>query len=243
MSSTQPAVAILAKAPGAGRSKTRLCPPCTAEQAALLAEAMLLDTFDAVLASRLGRRVLFLEGPPGPWVPDGVEVRVQRGDGQAARIASAFVELDEPAILIGMDTPQLTAQMLDDAGARLLEPGVDAVLAPASDGGWWLAGLKVPNAAAFLEVPMSRTDTIEHQRRRLSSLRLRWVEVGELADVDDWPSAGRVAAGAPDTRFARLFGRIAGAVDDGRATTSPDGRPPSGGPAEHAWSGNDGSEP
>jgi uncharacterized protein len=202
------AVAILAKEPRAGKSKTRLCPPFTADEAARLAHAMLLDTFDAVLSTRSTRRVLFLEGRPGSWIPGGLEVILQSGEDHAARIGAAFAALDQPAILVGMDTPQLTAEILDDACARLADRSVDGVLGPAADGGWWLAGLRIPNPAAFHGVPMSQADTLERQRERFASLGLRWAELPELADVDDWASASTIARAAPSTRFARLFNEL-----------------------------------
>ena len=43
-------VIVLAKAPVAGRVKTRLCPPCTPAEAATLAEAALADTLAAAVA-------------------------------------------------------------------------------------------------------------------------------------------------------------------------------------------------
>jgi uncharacterized protein len=203
------AVAILAKEPRAGRSKTRLCPPFTPKEAAQLAHAMVLDTFDAVLECRAARKVLFLQGRPGTWIPDGLEVMPQSGQDHAARIGGAFEALRQPAILIGMDTPQLTAGMLDDAINLLSDPDLDAVLGPATDGGWWLAGLNAPRADAFLEVPMSRPDTVEHQRERFASLGLHWAELPDLDDVDDWGSALKIAGAAPWTRFAQLFEELA----------------------------------
>ena len=217
MNRGETAVAILAKEPRAGRSKTRLCPPFTPREAADLAHAMLLDTFDAVLKSRAARKVLFLHGRAGPWIPDGLEVMPQSGEDHADRIGGAFDALHQPAILIGMDTPQLTARMLDDACDRLCDPDVDAVLGPAADGGWWLAGLSVPRAVAFRGVPMSRPDTAEHQRERFASLGLRWAELPELDDVDDWQSGAKIADAAPWTRFAQLFGELAPAVRRARA--------------------------
>ena len=65
---------VMAKAPVAGRVKTRLCPPCTPGEAAGLAEAALADTLDAVLEAGAGRCILALEGEPGPWLPAGFEV-------------------------------------------------------------------------------------------------------------------------------------------------------------------------
>src|SRR3954453_11163757 len=81
---------VIAKAPVPGRVKTRLCPPCTPVQAAALAEASLRDTLAAALRTRADRRVVVLEGAPGPWLPAGFEVIPQRGTGLAERVASAL---------------------------------------------------------------------------------------------------------------------------------------------------------
>src|SRR4051812_46906716 len=104
---------VIAKAPVPGRVKTRLCPPCTPRQAAALAEAALCDTLHAGLAARAARRVLALDGAPGPWLPAGYEILPQRGDGLAERLANAFADVDGPAFLVGMDTPQLEPHILD----------------------------------------------------------------------------------------------------------------------------------
>jgi len=75
---------VLAKEPVAGRVKTRLQSEFTAQEAAALARASLVDTLGAVLAARASRRVLALEGDPGPWLPAGFTVAGQRGDGLVA---------------------------------------------------------------------------------------------------------------------------------------------------------------
>ena len=64
-------VLVVAKAPLAGFSKTRLCPPCSPQEAADIAEAALADTLIAVASCRADRRVLALEGRPGSWLPSG----------------------------------------------------------------------------------------------------------------------------------------------------------------------------
>ena len=79
------------------------------------------------------RRLLVLDGVPGPWLPVGIEVLPQRGQGLAERIAVAFADAYRtrplPMLLVGMDTPQLTA-----AAAHLLAPATDAVLGLAAQG-------------------------------------------------------------------------------------------------------------
>lgn len=198
-------IVVIAKAPLAGRSKTRLCPPCTEAEAAGLAEAALRDTLDAVVATPAERHVLALEGTPGDWLPDGFEVVPQRGRGLAERLAHAFDCTGGPALLVGMDTPQLTAAMLGDAAAALAGPNVDAVLGPALDGGYWAIGLQRPNPEVFANVPMSVSSTAAVQRRRLRALGLRHVELPGLRDVDTIADAHAVAAEAPDSRFARAL--------------------------------------
>src|SRR5205807_5507305 len=86
-------IIVLAKAPVPGRVKTRLCPPCDPAQAARLAEAALVDTLRAVAAPRWDRRVLVLDGTPGPWLPGRFEVLPQRGDGLDERLAHAFTDV------------------------------------------------------------------------------------------------------------------------------------------------------
>ena len=129
---------VIAKAPVPGEVKTRLCPPCTPEQAALVARAALEDTLSTVDDCPAARRVLVVAGEYP--VPAGWEVVRQRGDGLGERLAAAFTDAARleplaPALLVGMDTPQLTPELVARLGAGLER--ADAVLGPAGDGGWW----------------------------------------------------------------------------------------------------------
>ncbi|MFC9590565.1 DUF2064 domain-containing protein [Streptomyces sp. NPDC056944] len=192
---------VIAKAPVAGRVKTRLTTVFTAQQAADLALAALQDTLAAVLATPARRRVLVLDGEPGPWLPDGFEVVPQGTGGLDVRLAAAFALTGGPALLIGMDTPQVTP--------GLLAPGLDfteadAWFGPACDGGFWALGLAEPDPVLLLGVPMSAAHTGEVQRRRLADAGLTVRDLPELCDVDTPADAERVAAAAPSTRFAAL---------------------------------------
>jgi len=195
-------LAIIAKAPVAGCSKTRLSPPCTPEQAAALATAALADTLQAVAATPVARRIVVLDGAPGPWLPAGeFEVIAQRGGDLAQRLAAAFADIAEPALVVGMDTPQLTPRLLTHALDALARS--DAVLGPAPDGGYWAIGLRRSDDAVFAGVPMSDPATCAVQRARLRARGLMTRELAPLRDVDDIADAYAVAALAPRTRFAR----------------------------------------
>ncbi len=202
----------IAKAPVAGVSKTRLCPPCTPEQAATVAEAALADTL-LVLASAAeeigARAVLALDGAVGAWLPPGLEVICQRGDGLDERLAHAFDDAGAPGLLVGMDTPQITSTLLSEAVRLMQGPDIDAVIGEAVDGGWWAIGLREANERVFLGVPMSAATTCAEQRARLAALDLTVGELPVLRDVDTFDDAVSVAAEAPATRFAAAVAGLA----------------------------------
>jgi rSAM/selenodomain-associated transferase 1 len=200
------ALAVIAKAPVAGRSKTRLTPPCTPEQAAALAAAALADTLAALLATPADRHVVVLEGARGQWIDPRFDVIAQRGDGLAERLAAAFTDIGEPALVLGMDTPQVSPAQLTDAIDRLTS--ADAVLGPAPDGGYWTIGLQRADDAVFEGIPMSVPATCAAQRARLHELGLTTRELSSLRDVDDIDDASAVAALAPQTHFARTFAAL-----------------------------------
>jgi len=188
---------VIAKQPVPGRVKTRLVPPCTHEQAASLAEAALADTLHAVLMVPARRRVLVLEGRPGPWLPAGFDVVAQCGGPLDERLAAAFAAVRGPALLIGMDTPQVTPGLL-----TVDWQAADAVFGPAADGGFWALGLRVPDPALLRGVPMSTTRTGAIQRARLVAAGLRVADLPSLRDVDTAADAVAVARQAPQSRFA-----------------------------------------
>ena len=201
-----PALIVIAKAPVAGRVKTRLCPPCTPEQAADLARASLQDTLHAAARSSAGRRIVVLDGEPGPWLPSGFEIIPQRGDGLEERLAAAFDDVGEAAFLVGMDTPQLTPELLD-SGLKAVITG-DSAFGAALDGGYWGLGLRTPDAAVFAGVPMSSSRTGVVQRAQLAMLGLHPAILPPLLDVDIFGDALAVAAEAPETRFAAAVAAI-----------------------------------
>ncbi|CBG67611.1 DUF2064 domain-containing protein [Streptomyces sp. LBUM 1478] len=194
---------VIAKEPRPGRVKTRLTPPFSPREAAALAEAALVDTLSAVAAAPADRRVLVLAGKPGPWLPPGFDVVPQGDGGLDERLAAAFALCDGPALLIGMDTPQVTPELL------AVEPGgCDAYFGAAEDGGFWALGLTRPDPALLRGVPMSTPVTGAVQRARLVSAGLRVRDLPVLRDVDTAADAEAVAAVAPHSRFAAELSRL-----------------------------------
>ncbi|WP_231591038.1 TIGR04282 family arsenosugar biosynthesis glycosyltransferase [Saccharothrix sp. ST-888] len=209
-----PTLLVVAKEPLPGRVKTRLTPPCTPEQAAALAEAALADTLRTLSTVPAGRRLLVLDGAPGRWLPPGWEVVPQSAGGLDRRLAAAFAHAapDAPALLVGMDTPQVTARMLAEPLSAARRAGVDAWFGPAADGGFWALGLARPTAALarrlLLDVPMSSEGTGAALLDRLDGMTVHHLPV--LTDVDSARDAAEVAVLAPTGQFARRWQSVAG---------------------------------
>lgn len=208
-------VLVVAKAPEPGRAKTRLAATLGDDVAAQIASAALLDTLDAVAAAPVAARVVALTGTLDN-AAGSAEIRErlgaftvfeQRGDDFADRLVYAHADAAStgyPVLQIGMDTPQVTPELLGDCARRLLE--MPAVLGMAHDGGWWLIGVHTPDAAQCLRgVPMSQSDTGDLTRKALHDNGIDVALVQPLADIDviDDVAAVRQACGRT-SRFARL---------------------------------------
>ena len=207
-------VLVVAKAPVAGLAKTRLIPIGGPRQAAKLAAAALLDTLAAVLATPGTHPVVAMTGELAD-AERAAELRdllrlctviPQRGRDFGERLANAhadIVHFGRSVLQIGMDTPQLTPRLLTESIDRLHAPGIEAVLGPATDGGWWALGLRSPcHARVLRDVPMSRADTGARTRAALIRAGLRVGDLATLSDVDTAADAIRVAGAAPESRFA-----------------------------------------
>jgi rSAM/selenodomain-associated transferase 1 len=241
MTSLAAQLVVIAKAPVPGRVKTRLTPPFSPEQAAGLAAAALADTLAAVARARATRATIALDGEPGDWLPPGFLVTLQRGGGLDERIAAAmddaYARLPVPVVLVGMDTPQVTPELLDSALGPLADGTADAVFGPAADGGFWLLGLRHPDPALVLGVPMSAADTGQAQLARLTGAGLRVHELPERTDVDSAAEAIAVALAAPRSRFAATLRAMLEPPASGQPRASPAASGRAARPADPALAG------
>jgi glycosyltransferase A (GT-A) superfamily protein (DUF2064 family) len=190
---------VIAKAPAPGRSKTRLTPPCTPEQAAAIAAASLGDTLDAARRVPDTRVVVALDGAADGLDLAGCTVVPQIEGEFGARLAAACSDAmagdDLPTLLLGMDTPQVSPELLTRCLDRLEAAGPGtAVLGPSTDGGWWALGLhSAASARVLARVPMSRADTGACTRTALEDTGVTVAGLPTLTDIDHFPEALTVA--------------------------------------------------
>ncbi|WP_072690222.1 TIGR04282 family arsenosugar biosynthesis glycosyltransferase [Rhodococcus marinonascens] len=213
-------VLVVAKAPVPGFAKTRLATEIGDTRAADLAAASLLDTLDAVAAADVTHRVVAMTGDLDRAVGTeditsalrGFTVIQQRGGSFAERLvhahADAFRAFAVPILQIGMDTPQVSAALLEESAAILTQQK-RCVLGPAEDGGWWVLG--VPDAVmaeAILPVPTSRPDTGRLTRDALVASGAEVVDLPMLRDVDYAADVGPVADECPASSRFRAARKI-----------------------------------
>jgi rSAM/selenodomain-associated transferase 1 len=207
----RPTVLIVAKAPVPGRSKTRLVPPLTAEEAAALQEALLLDTLAACRREVPGTGVLYDEPEDAPHlrrlVGDETRLVLQsgRGLGDALRGAIAAHARDGPVALVSGDVPGLPEGAVGRA-FEALDAGADVVLGPAADGGYWLIAMREAHDEPFREIPWSTPSVLALTLERCSHAGLevalleRWrdidtpVDLAELARLDGAADAPRTTS-------------------------------------------------
>ena len=209
------ALLVVAKAPVPGLAKTRLAAGVGDRAAADIAAAALLDTLDAVADAPVAARVVALTGSlDDACAGDEIRRRLadftvvpQRGTGFAERLANAHLDAARaagglPVLQIGMDTPQVTDELIGECARELL--AADAVLGLARDGGWWVLGVTDAATADCLRaIPMSRSDTGAVTLAALGDTVAHVSLVQTLADVDTVDDVQAVRRHcSPDSRFA-----------------------------------------
>jgi uncharacterized protein len=214
-------VLVVAKAPAGGRSKTRLVPPLTPEQAATMHEALLLDTLDACRGEAADVRVLHAapqEAAELAKLAPGFPLELQEGRGlaDALRLAIARHAVKGPVAIVSSDIPGIPTGSLSAAFAAL-GAGADVVVGPALDGGYWLIAMREPHELPFRDIPWSTPAALAVTRRRCEEAGLRIAELEQWRDVDtlvDLAFLCRHAEVLPAPRTRELVGMLGALVPE-----------------------------
>lgn len=181
---------IFVRDPVPGAVKTRLAPPLSPEEACALYEAFLRDLFRRVQALRSVRVTVFRAGEApdrlAPLVPGGWAVEPQRGADLGQRLAHATDRLlagGARAVVIGSDSPDVPVQTIRRAFQRIKHK--DVAVGPASDGGYYLVGLRAPAPGLFEGVPWGTPGVLEGTLANIERLGLSLAVLPVWYDVDD----------------------------------------------------------
>ena len=183
----------MAKAPLPGTVKTRLVPPLTAEQAAQLYRALLLDQFEHLRALGGVARYVF-------YAPANAEMlfrdlagadytyRAQSDGDLGERMKQIIADLwrlgHQNLVLIGSDLPALPLAILDKAFVQLARADRRVVLGPSEDGGYYLIGMNQPVPALFANMTWSHPQVLAETTRRLDVLGVSYDLLSSWFDLD-----------------------------------------------------------
>jgi uncharacterized protein len=187
---------LMAKQPQPGKTKTRLSPPLTPQEAALLYEALLKDSLD--LVSRIANTDLAVAvSPPGslPYFreisPPGALLIPIEGENVGVCLERSFQALFEigyrKGFAIHTDGPSIPAVYLEEANQALDK--VDLVIGPGEDGGYYLIGMKQPRPELFQNISWSTGDVLTQSLAKARFLNLTvhltpvWYDVDFLPDL------------------------------------------------------------
>jgi rSAM/selenodomain-associated transferase 1 len=191
------ALAVMTKAPEAGKVKTRLTPPLSSEEAAALNTCFLRDTAAAIArtAEQGIARGIGVYTPVGAEaaytgiLPDEFDLVPQRGDAFGERLAFATEDLlrlgFDSLCLIDSDSPTVPQQAFAQAVQLLSQPNDSVVLGPSDDGGYYLIGLKKMHRQLFEGIDWSTERVLEQTIQRAREIKLPVHQLPTWYDVDD----------------------------------------------------------
>jgi rSAM/selenodomain-associated transferase 1 len=193
MATRADALVVLAKAPLPGNVKSRLVPPLSAEQAADLARALLLDQLNHLRS--LAGADLYLAFAPAEsesmmrrLVPARYRCFPQAGGDLGQRMQAAFAELFDGGyqriVLIGGDLPAVPLPFFEQAYAFLRSSEQSVVLGPSSDGGYFLVGCNCLTPQIFSGIDWGQPHVLEQTVARLAAFKIAYQLLPEWFDVD-----------------------------------------------------------
>jgi rSAM/selenodomain-associated transferase 1 len=190
-------IAIMAKASAPGRTKTRLVPPLSFEEAAQLNTAFLQDIAANIQAAA---RVVPIAGYAA-YGPAGAHAFFERtlpdrfghfeaslpnfGDCLQLAIETILARGHGSAAVLNSDSPTLPPVLLGEMADALARPGDRAVLGPSADGGYYVLGLKHLHRRLFEDIAWSTSRVAEQTLARAREIGLPVHVLPIWYDIDD----------------------------------------------------------
>jgi rSAM/selenodomain-associated transferase 1 len=196
------AIGVVCKAPKPGATKSRLAAAIGAEAAAQLSSCFLRDVASAIgaIPAHSGWSGYAVYAPAGAenllrgLFPPSFGLLLQADADLGNVLFGATRELfavpHDCVLLVNGDSPTLPTRFLVQAIEALRMPGDRLVLGPASDGGYYLIGLKHPHRAIFTGIEWGTASVARTTLRRAQELALATTLLPEWYDVDDGETFG-----------------------------------------------------
>lgn len=199
------ALAVMTKAPQAGRVKTRLTPPLTPEEAAALNTCFLRDTSAALSQADKNRaQGVAVYTPVGAEnayrgiLPAEFLLVPQRGEAFGERLLAATEDLLQLGFaslcLIDSDSPTVPANAFSEAVQHLNAAQDCVVLGPSNDGGYYLIGLKKVHRRLFDRIDWSTERVLEQTIAAAREIDLPVHLLPTWYDVDDRVTLAQLCA-------------------------------------------------
>ena len=198
---------LFAKAPVAGKVKTRLESHCSPERAAHIAEHLIVETIIQTRAHWPGEVILSVGGDiRHPSIikianETGVVVLAQHSGSLGERMHRTFVDESRPTAILGCDAPHILAKDLK-ATAAYLRKG-ENVIGPSLDGGYYLIALQCAHSELFRGIKWGSNTVLATTMQRAQKLDLKFEHLATLQDIDTWPDL--LTAAESNTRLRHLI--------------------------------------
>jgi uncharacterized protein len=187
------ALAVMAKAPIPGTVKTRLKPLLSAEEAAELARALLVDQLEHLCALEAADLYLAFTPPDGGALmtqlkPVRFEIFPQSDGDLGERMGHVFEKLFakdyKKVILIGGDLAPVPLAYFAQAFAYLDSSEHRVVLGPSRDGGYYLIGLNQRLTELFNNMTWSHDQVMAGTLSKLGALGILALQLPSWFDID-----------------------------------------------------------
>ncbi len=179
---------IFVKNPIPGTVKTRIARTVGNDRAVQVYEHLLRYT-QAMAARLVHHRVVYYGdfiNPNDGW--NDYDKALQTGEDLGQRMLMAFQRQfasgASRAVIIGSDCLTITPDHIQQAFDALDQ--ADVVIGPATDGGYYLLGLKEPHDFLFTGMPWSQPELRQRTELAILQHNLTFKRLGELTDIDEW---------------------------------------------------------
>ena len=192
---------LFAKAPIAGKVKTRLQPHCNARQAADIAKILLEAAVKRCVAAWPGEVKLsvwldreddFLQSIAQRY---SLDIVLQSEGDLGEKMHNTFEQFGYPAAIMGCDAPHVLSSSLTQA-YEFLRRGKN-VIAPSEDGGYYFIGLSQSCSGLFDGIAWGAESVYADTRVNAAKQALEHVSLPSLNDVDTWQDVLSVAQQLP----------------------------------------------